>query len=380
MQYRVISTDDHLQELPDTWTSRMSKARWGELIPHLEDTPAGVRWVVHGQVQPAPLGMQVLGATADRITAPKRWEDFPVHAWRPEERIKIMAQDGVDVHAFYGNFTRGATLSNPAFPDPEFRLACIRAYNDFQMDEYADPYPGRFITLAVLPLWDVDEAVQEAERVARRGVSGISFAFPQQFGYAHIGDSCWDRLWSCAQEAGLSINFHIGSGASMGVTLPPGHKDQHPLVKFADDTTKSISANTQVMSTLLFAGFLERFPGLKIVSAESGLGWAPYLLQIADHQWDRQKLWKAGMPLRPSEYFRRQCCINFWFEELPPHLLEAVGVDNIMWLSDFPHATCTWPTSREYLARSLKDVGEADKRKILVENPVKLYRLEQYRH
>ena len=85
MRYRVISTDDHLQELPDTWSSRMSKTKWGDRIPRLVDMPEGVRWIVDGKVQAAPVSMQVLGATKERIVAPKTWAEFPSHAWRPEE-------------------------------------------------------------------------------------------------------------------------------------------------------------------------------------------------------------------------------------------------------------------------------------------------------
>ncbi len=378
MQYNLISTDDHLVELPDTWTSRMSKAKWGDKIPHMEETPKGIQWVVWEQVQRSAVGQQVLGATVERTESPKVWDDVPRISYVPSERLKAMERDGVDVHTFFGNFTRGGTLSDPAFPDADFRLECIRAYNDYQMDVYADPYPGRFITLAVLPLWDVQEAVTEAKRMAQRGISGISFAFPQQFGYPHIADPYWDPLWAMAQETGLSINFHIGSGASMGIRYAAGYQGLHPWVKHAEDTTQAVSANTQVMTTLLFAGFMERFPNLKIVSAESGVGWVPYILDVADHQWQQQKLWKAGMPQKPSDYFHRQCYVNFWFEKIGTDMKERIGVDNIMWLSDFPHPTCTWPTSQDYLSTSLASFTPDEQRKVKVTNALKLYHLDKY--
>lgn len=378
MKYSLISTDDHLVEMPDTWTSRMSKEKWGSNIPHLEETAVGLQWVVWGLPQSLLVGPGVLGTTVEKTIPPRVWKDVPRIAYLPSERLKVMEQDGVDVHTFFGHFSRGATFSNPVFPDTDFRLDCIRAYNDFQFEAYADPCPGRFITLAILPLWDVEAAVAEARRMAKRGVSGFSFAFPEQFGHPHIANPYWDPLWAVAQETDLSINFHIGSGASMGIRYAAGYKGLDPMVKLADDTTQSVAANTQVMSTLLFAGFLERFPKLKIVSAESGVGWVPYLLDVADHQWEAQKLWKTGMLIKPSDYFHRQCYVNFWFEKIGSEMKERVGVDNIMWLSDFPHPTTTWPSSKKYLDNSLTVLTPEEQYKVKVGNAVKLYQLEKY--
>ena len=109
------------------------------------------------------------------------------------------------------------------------------------------------------------------------------------------------------------------------------------MVQVADGSTKGLASNIQVMSTLLYSGIFDRFPTLKFVSSESGLGWAPYLLETADHQWESQRLYKHGMPTKPSELFHRQCYINFWYEETGIALRHAIGIDNIMWESDFPH-------------------------------------------
>ena len=129
------------------------------------------------------------------------------------------------------------------------------------------------------------------------------------------------------------------------------------------------------MSTILFSGILERYPELKIVSAESGLGWVPYMLEVADHQWERQRLWESGMATKPSDLFHRQCHVNFWFEVVGVKMREYVGLDNILWESDFPHPTCTYPTSREYIRRVTAELSPAEARQILVGNAVKLYGL-----
>ena len=380
MKYRVISADDHLQEAPDTWASRMSRKKWGSKIPEIRSNGDGTEsWYVWDQPKRFVGVAAVHGALPDRATEVVRWDQVPEITYVPSERIKAMDQDGVDAHTFFGNIAgvAGNTFSAPSYPDNDFRLECIRAFNDFQIDEYSDPYPGRFITLAVVPLWDVDAAVAEVHRMKKRGIHGLSFAFPHQFQYPHVADPYWDPFWEAAQEADLPVNFHIGSGGSMGVWQPP-FKGHDAMTRLAENSTSGISANTQVMTVMLFSGALQKFPRLQIVSAESGLGWVPYLLETADHQWGQQKLQRVGMEMKPSDYFRRQCYVTFWFEVMGLKLRDYIGVDRIMWESDYPHPTCTWPDSQDYIERGLAEVTEDERQQILVDNAVKLYHLERY--
>ncbi|MBI3742985.1 MAG: amidohydrolase family protein [Chloroflexi bacterium] len=377
MKYRVISTDDHLQEGPHTWTSRMSRDKWGDKIPQIRREKNGTdQWYIYGTPRSTFGVGTVHGAMPDRTKVPTRWEDVPKSTYVPAERIKAMEQDGVDVHTFFANIAgiAGNTFSDPMY-DEDFRIACIRAYNDYQIEEWDKPYPGRFITLAHLPMWDVNKAVAEAKRTAKMGVKGYAFAFPQQFGYPHISDPYWDPLWATAQDSNLSINLHIGSGGSMGFKVNEPTDSRPLMFRLAESSTRTISSNTAVMSTVLFSGILERFPKLKWVSSESGMGWVPYLLEVADHQWDRQALAREKMTKKPSEYFHRQCYVNFWFEVFGAEMRHSIGIDNILWESDFPHPTCTWPESQKYIKASMQDWPEAERRKVLVENPAKLYHL-----
>jgi predicted TIM-barrel fold metal-dependent hydrolase len=378
MKYRVISTDDHLQEAPDTWTSRMSAAKWGDKIPQIKPLDARREaWFVYGEPN-TRLGVAVVhGALPDRARSVQRWEEVPRIAYVPAERVKAMDQDGVDAHTLFGNIAgvAGGTFSDPRF-DEEFRLEAIRAFNDFQIEAYSRPFPGRFITLAIVPLWDAAAAVAEVKRTHALGIHGVSFAFPQQFGYPHICDTHWDPFWRICAETGLSVNLHIGSGGSMGLSARTDYDGYSEMRWLAETSTRSISANTQVMSTVLFSGILERFPALKVVSSESGLGWVPYLLETADHQWERQKLWREGMSVKPSEYFHRQCYVNFWYERTGIENRYHIGIDNIMWESDFPHPTCSWPNSQEFIERALAGVPADERRKILVDNAVRVFNLK----
>jgi predicted TIM-barrel fold metal-dependent hydrolase len=211
--------------------------------------------------------------------------------------------------------------------------------------------------------------------MTERGVKGITFAFPHQFAYPHISDRHWDPLWAFAQEANLPVNFHIGSGASMGISLESLSKCA-PSFANAEGSTKSVAANVQVMTVLLFSGIMERFPRLKIVSSESGVGWVPYVLETADHHWDHAGCAKDGMPLPPSEYFRRQCYVNFWFEAAGIKMMrDHVSLDNVMFGSDFPHPTGTWPSTRASVERSLEGLTGEERRKVTVENALEVFNL-----
>jgi len=379
VNYQLISTDDHMQEPRDLWTKRMSRAKWGDRIPEVrrfDDESDG--WFIDGkpdQRHGGPYLGSVHGVREGRVNA-KTWEEVPEITYVASERVKAMDRDGVDVHTFFANVggIAGNTFSKPDL-DEDFRLECIRAYNDFQLEEFHKPYPDRFITLAQVPLWDAEAAVAEAERMAKQGLPGITFAFPQQFGYPQISDRHWDPLWAFAQEARLSINFHIGSGGSMG--LAGGKPSKAPPSYFgAERSTQAVSANVQVMATILFAGFLERFPELKIVSSESGVGWVPYLLEVADHHWDHANCRADGFDVPPSELFKRQCYVNFWFESAGVKMMrEHVGLDNVMFGSDFPHPTGTWPNTWKYIERSVEGLTDEEKDKVLWGNAAKLFHL-----
>jgi predicted TIM-barrel fold metal-dependent hydrolase len=358
----------------------MSREKWGARIPHIRSNPNGTDcWFIDdrpflkfGQ----PYLSSVHGVMPDR-RAPTRWEEIPRIAYVPAERVKAMDRDGVDVHTFFANVggIAGNLFSDPAYPDEAFREECIRAYNDYQIDEFAKPYPGRFITLAQLPMWDVKPALAEAQRMGGRGVNGITFAFPQQWGYPHISDRHWDPLWAFAQEARLSVNFHIGSGTSMGVALESLSKGP-PSFGVAEGCTKAVASNVQVMTVLLFSGIMARFPELKIVASESGVGWVPYVLEVADHQWEVANCARDGMVLPPSEYFRRQCYVTFWFEVAGIRMMrDYVSLDNVMFGSDFPHPTGTWPSTRASVERSLEGLTDAERRKVTVENAIKVFNL-----
>jgi predicted TIM-barrel fold metal-dependent hydrolase len=359
----------------------MSSRKWGDSIPRpgndvtlADSANGGAGWYVDGK---RLAFVSVNGAMPDRTHAPRTWDEVPAIAYIPSERVRAMDEDGVDVHTLHPNFTQ--TMMNDPALSIDLRRDIMHAYNNFIIEEYGDPFPGRFVLLAQVPYWDPAEAVAEFQRCLGRSaeIRGINFGYPHAFGYPHICDPVWDQLWAALEEADLPLHLHIGSGNAMGMAPEtwPGYQEKTRAV--AERSTKAIAAHTTVVTTFLFSGIFERFNKLKVVFAETGAGWVPYLLHVADHQWERQHLSQFGVPL-PSRAFRQHCYTNFWFEHIDDSLRSEPGLlSNVMWLSDFPHPTCTWPTSRQYIDKSLSSVTEDERHRILVGNARRVYNLPE---
>ena len=290
--------------------------------------------------------------------------------WDHVLRIAEMDADGVAAEVLFpqaSGFGGGPFVTTEG--DPELRLACIRAYNDYLAEEWAGASP-RFVAQCLLPMWDVEEAVREARRARSLGHRAVVWtAAPQSHGFPHLNDAHWDPLWSTLQELAMPVALHIGS-AKTSVDLWEGYGF---FSRLAMVSVNAISGNLQLIANLLFSGILERFPELRFLSVESGLGWVPYLLETADHQYEVQHLWDEGMSMRPSEYFRRQIYVNFWFERSGIELRHMIGLDNIMWEADFPHPTSTYPHSRKAIETSLAGVPPEQQRKLLQSNAERVF-------
>ena len=184
-----------------------------------------------------------------------------------------------------------------------------------------------------------------------------------------LHDPHWDPLWDAAQSRGLPVNFHIaGGGTPMRLWGAYG-----PARMFAALSTMAQMGNMVCITNLIFSGLLDRFPRLKFVSVESGVGWIPFLLESLDYQFDENGV--TDLERRPSEYFRRQIYGSYWFEQDVGPALEKLGEDNIMFETDFPHATCLYPGVKERIHASLEGLAPAVQRKLLYETAARVYQL-----
>lgn len=402
LKHGLISADSHAQLDRDSFTKRMSKAKFGDRIPQViettdpkmqakpSDTPVH-RWVVNGKVVdnrwaancPAMMGegMRERGA--------QRWEDVPRAAYDPIERLKVLDSDGVDAEVLYGN----PPVQNATFfqGDAELELACTQAYND-ALGEWRTK-SNRYVPLALIPyLSGIDAAVAEATRARDTGHGGIFMVVEPSLaiqgkndwmglagadsgvkGLPHFSSRYWDPLWAACQELEMPVHWHANGGIMMRGPMWKGFAFGEESVSFMPG---AFTLPTQFLPHLLFSGVLDRFPKLKWVWAEIGIGWIQYVLESCDHEWERRRLWTEGLVTRPSELFRRQIYSMFWFEHAGVQLRDQFNTDNLMWQSDFPHSTSTYPGSWKFVEHSMEGVPDTDRKKLLYGNAMKLYKMQ----
>jgi predicted TIM-barrel fold metal-dependent hydrolase len=373
LKFGVISTDEHIQEARDVWTSRMSKEKFGDDIPHVAEQPDGSEaWVIQGQVNGNRYQLgAVPAATIPRNKKLHRWEEMPQCAYVPSERLKAMDQDEVDTHTFFPNISG---LSNNKFQkegSEEYRLACIRAYNDWLAEEWV-AYSPRYIAQCISPMWDVNLAAAEIERSVKMGHKGVVWhGAPEVLGFPHFNEPYWDPVYQLCNDLGVPLCLHLGAVPTL--TTWEGYA---PNTALAMHSTRAISSNMQVVANVLFSGIMDRFPKLKFITVESGIGWIPYLLETADHEYEQLKVREDGLPTKPSDAFKRQMWANFWFEDFGMRNRYDIGVDNIIYETDFPHPTSTFPNSKWCREHSLRDVPKDEQKLMLMENAIELYLLD----
>jgi predicted TIM-barrel fold metal-dependent hydrolase len=259
-------------------------------------------------------------------------------------------------------------------------LACVRAYNDF-LSEWCATAPDRFIGISSMPFWDVPACLKEIEYCAKAGHKGVLFSgAPQDHGQPSLASPHWNPLWECAQAHDLPISFHIGSGEFTTTDWTPERIELYgPGGINAQTSIGLFLENGRQIVDLLFSGVLPRYPDLKFVSVESGIGFIPFLLEAADHTFNYGQLRRdrPEFELMPSEYFARQVYGCYWFEEYAPaHMLDKIPVDNILFETDYPHPVCLYGDVREKIEAGLGDADPEVRRKLLFDNAAKLYKIK----
>jgi len=378
IKYGLISSDSHGQLGKDAYTSRMSKSKWGDRIPHIIevreekfDFPVE-RWIVNDEIQ----GGNVCNcptAMKTRSYYPQRWEEVPLEVYDPASRLKALDRDRVDAEVLFPNGPGGTFF----YDDAEFELACVRAYND-ALAEFRQT-SARFIPLAAIPFMSpIETIVAEVRHAVQAGHNGINMQGDPSVsvkGQKNLSDPFWYPLWEACQELGVGIHLHASAGLAGKLALPQW-KGYTRRQAHCVSTLRNFCTATQIVPYLIFSGVLERFPRLNWIFAETGLGWVSSVLEACDYQWEKHRLWNEGISTKPSELFRRQIYVDFWFETVGIELREFIGIDNILWESDFPHITSTYPNSWSAVEHSLKGVPNNDREKVLFRNAARLYRLD----
>ncbi len=380
----VIDTDTHITEPRDTWTARMSKQKWGDLVPHVVyDADAKEEFWQLGDRRLVPACMTAQAGWPEKFPShPKTFEEAHPGAYQAEARLRVMDELGLWAQALYPNVGGFGSQFWKTLEPQELAFECVRAYNDMLFD-WTSIAPDRFIPICAIPFWNVEESVKEIERVAGLGGKGIIFSgAPQVHDQPILADRQWDPVWSAAQDAGLPISFHVGSGDMTSQFSRERIMTEGFGVTYARASTTLFFDTAMQLTDLLFSGVLPRFPKLDFVSVESGIGWIPFLLEAADYHFIEGDVRKERPESEemPSFYYYQQVYASYWFERVAPaKLLDEVGHDRILFETDFPHPTCLEGDKVTGAISNLDDVPDDIRRKILWENASRCYHLDPAR-
>jgi predicted TIM-barrel fold metal-dependent hydrolase len=248
----------------------------------------------------------------------------------------------------------------------------VQAYNDWLVDEWAAA-SDRFIPQCIVPLGPVEATVAEVERAAARGHRGVIYpALPMHLREVpHINEPAYDRLWATCQEMGLPVCLH--AGFSPNVQLPV-FEGLSPKLADALRAMTGPAASVFAVTNMLLSRILMRFPDLHVIFAESTLGWGSFLLEYADHQFEQDRVYLEGYDLKPSELFKRQCYLTGWYDPVAIHT-RYLPVERILWATNFPTTTSTWPTSQATIECSLAGLTDDQRQQVLWGNAARLYHL-----
>ncbi len=379
---KVIDVDTHFSEPFDLWTSR-APTRYRDRVPQMKQTGGQFVWTIEGDIS---MGMPCASAVVAKDGGKAQGTEF--FSWLVSDvhdacsqvgpRLEVMDETGVWAQIVYPNVLGFGGQGPGAKVDPDLRLVCTQIYNDAAAEMQAQS-AGRLLPMALLPWWDVQLSVAEARRCQAMGMRGVNInSDPHRHGMADLSADYWTPLWEYCADQGMPVSFHIGaSDASTSWFADSSWPSLAPATKLALGSTMLFLSNARVLVNLIASGLLERFPKLNFVSVESGIGWIPFILEALDYSITESAANRDGqLSMAPIDYFRRQVYACFWFEtDDLASAVRRVGVDNVMFETDFPHPTCLYPGPLERPAAFLADFTAEERRKIFSTNAARLYNI-----
>jgi len=388
---RIVSVDDHVVEPPQMFQDRLPE-KFKDEGPRIVVEPRGVIKLVGGVWHEAPGDTDEMAAwwhyedhryQLKQIIAcpgipPEEVEPFGITydgiapgCYEPKARIADMEKNHVEASLCFPNYPRFCGQLFAERKNMELSKLCVAAYNDWMVDEWCGDSGGRLIPLCIVPLWNVELAAAEIRRNAARGVRAVAFSeLPVWLGLPSIHTTYWDPFIEACEETGTVICMHIGSGTK--------------TVNTGDDAPAIIGANLIACNSIasmidwIFSGKLEQFPKLKLLYAECQIGWIPYFVERADDTWQTHQ-WAQGetrIPNPPSFYYRRNIFGCFFKDTVGIDMIDRIGVDNVMFETDYPHQDGTFPHSKQVAERLFGHLDAEAVHKIARGNAIKLLDLD----
>jgi predicted TIM-barrel fold metal-dependent hydrolase len=374
---KMLSADNHIVEPPDLWTSRID-ARFRDRAPRIERGETADWYVIEGDKSMGSLGTAT--HAGDRYTAERpdeipledRWENVRPGGYEPDEAIKDMDIDGVEGAVLFPTRGVGGIWR---LEDSELLSAICRTYNDW-IAEFCKAYPQRLLGAAMINLDNVQEGVEELRRAKNLGLGAaiISVHPPPSQGYHLPG---YEPLWAAAEELDIPLCMHSGSNRSVHDGIPMYHHDQDHA---PDEPLEIVYINgdhwiRRSLTSMILSGVFERHPELKVVSVENQAGWVAHWLYRMDLRYESRKTsWgRYETDMKPSDFFHRNVSVTFQDDWTGIAMRSLIGVDNLLWGSDYPHTESTWPESQRVVREIFEDVPEEDLRKITYLNTARVF-------
>jgi predicted TIM-barrel fold metal-dependent hydrolase len=383
-----VSVDDHLIEPARLWQERLP-SKWLETGPRIVRDGDSEFWAYEDR-QIVTTGLNAVAGKSREEFSPEpiTYEDMRLGCYEPAARVADMNQGNVLASMLFPSFPRYCGQVFHEAKDKDLALACVKAWNDFVLEEFAGAYPGRFIPMMIIPLWDPIAAAAEIERTAALGAKSIAFSEnPTKLGLPSIHTDHWDPVWSAAEETGFVVSMHVGSSSNFIKT-----SDDMPTLAFMAYSAAANQAGT--LLDWLFSGKFEQFPALKVALSEGSIGWIPYFLEKAEQVVDKQRYWASrfDIDMSPShvrgeevaearfsmdtdvrQLFHDHVYGTFIDDQAGIRLLDIIGEDNVMLECDYPHSDSTWPDTAKMASKWLDHLSEEVQEKITIGNASRVY-------
>jgi predicted TIM-barrel fold metal-dependent hydrolase len=359
----------------DFWTHRLPE-KFKDVAPRRIKRPTG------GEAIVAADGSSYWGATGSYAGhTPATFDpmtafdfDDAVGSGGPAQRLREQDEDGVGAELL---FPGSSAVHGIRVADRDAYLAMVDAYNDYLAEEYCSYAPDRLFGVGMLPSGDLDLKVAQLERFKRIGLRAASLhEFPAGQPYPTPED---DRFWAAALDLEMPLSIHTTMSRGRGPLFkyPKEPEFDRPPDDFIDRVYRHANASrcgALTVCQLIFAGVFDRFPRLRIYWAENQLGWIPFYLEQMDIEYEKNHVWAehhfgiAPLNRRPSEYVREHAYWGFYDDPVGVKLRHEIGIDHIVWGSDFPHVVTRWPNSQESLDQHMAGVPYEERRKIESDN------------
>jgi predicted TIM-barrel fold metal-dependent hydrolase len=375
---KLISSDSHVTEPAHTYTKYIDP-KFRDRAPTIKRTDdGGDSFVIDGIPGSVPCG--VIAAAGkdpqDMKYGGTKFEELHKGGWDGKARVADQDRDGVAAEVIYPSV--GMIICN--HNDPDYKQACMWAYNRWLQEEFCAGAPGRLIGLGQTAVRSVKEAIADLEKFKEMGFRGVML--PGDPATAEDYDHpSFDPLWQASIDLNMPVSFHILTSRSDGGanTIEANVKDQgKPAAANTRPPRKSdrlLKSLQDLIGMFIFSRVLERNPKLKLVIVEADAGWAPHYAYRMDHAYKRHRFWvKIGeLQKLPSEYFMENIYLTFQDDWVALRMTNMMNPRRLMWANDFPHSDSTWPWSRDLLLGQTTHLSEQEKNWILRDNCAEMY-------